>query len=42
MDDKSVLEARDFTLIDTEGNAVRLSAFRGLKRVVLVFNRGFM
>jgi peroxiredoxin len=34
--------APDFTLTDTGGQAVRLSAHRGQKHVVLVFNRGFM
>ena len=34
--------APDFTLIDTEGQSVSLSAYRGDKHVVLVFNRGFM
>jgi peroxiredoxin len=32
--------APDFALIDTTGQAVRLSGFRGRKHVVLVFNRG--
>ena len=34
-------EAPDFTLTDTRGRPVSLSSFRGRKRVVLVFNRGF-
>jgi peroxiredoxin len=33
--------APDFELIDTEGNHVRLSDFRG-KPVLLAFLRGFM
>jgi peroxiredoxin len=33
--------APDFTLIDFNGNEVRLSDFRGNKNVLLVFNRGF-
>ena len=33
--------APDFVLNDTEGNAVRLSDFRGKKVVVLSFLRGF-
>lgn len=33
--------APDFELIDTEGNSIRLSAFRG-KPVVLALLRGFM
>ena len=34
-------EAPDFELADVSGEPVRLSAFRGRRRVVLVFNRGF-
>jgi len=34
--------APDFTLADTEGQHITLSAFRGERHVVLVFNRGFM
>ena len=34
-------EAPDFTLTDTAGEQVRLSAYRNHKNVVLVFNRGF-
>jgi peroxiredoxin len=37
-----LLEAQDFTLTDTEGKSVSLSDYRGVKHVVLVFNRGFM
>ena len=36
----SGIEAPDFTLTDTEGRTVTLSSYRGLKHVVLVFNRG--
>jgi peroxiredoxin len=36
------IAAPDFTLTDTEGQSVTLSAFHGDKHVVLVFNRGFM
>lgn len=32
----------DFEMIDTEGQRVRLSDYRGKKHIVLVFNRGFM
>jgi peroxiredoxin len=34
--------APDFTLTDTQGQSVTLSAYEGNKHVVLVFNRGFM
>jgi len=34
--------APDFTLDDFNGNEFKLSNLRGEKRVVLVFNRGFM
>jgi peroxiredoxin len=34
--------APDFTLADTNGQAVTISDFRGDRHVVLVFNRGFM
>ncbi len=30
----------DFALVDTRGQTVRLSDFRGVKHVILVFNRG--
>ena len=33
--------APDFELLDTSDQPVRLSAFRGIKWVLLVFNRGF-
>ena len=35
-------QAPDFSLVDTRGNPVTLSSFRGKKPVVLVFNRGFV
>ena len=38
----TILEAPDFPLIDTDGNRISLSDYRGKKHVVLVFNRGFM
>jgi peroxiredoxin len=34
--------APDFALSDFKGNEVRLSDFRNIKHVLLVFNRGFM
>jgi peroxiredoxin len=33
--------APDFTLQDLEGKSVHLSDFKGVKNVILVFNRGF-
>ena len=35
-------QAPDFELIDVWGNTVRLSDYRGKKRVVLVLLRGFI
>jgi peroxiredoxin len=34
-------EAQDFALIDAEGKTIHLSDYRGVKHVILVFNRGF-
>lgn len=34
--------APDFELADSEGRQVRLSSYRGMRNVFLVFNRGFM
>lgn len=34
--------APDFALVDTRGNEVRLSDFRGKQHVLLVLNRGFI
>jgi len=39
---KTNIPAPDFEGVDTRGNTVRLSDFRGRKIIVLVFNRGFM
>jgi len=33
--------ARDFTLVDIQGETVKLSDFAGAKNVYLIFNRGF-
>jgi peroxiredoxin len=33
--------APDFTAVDSEGREVKLSAYRGKKNIMLVFNRGF-
>jgi len=38
---KEAMIAADFTAADARGRTVRLSDFRGIKHVVLVFNRGF-
>lgn len=35
----SEMQAADFELMDTRGERVRLSEYRGAKNVVLVFNR---
>jgi peroxiredoxin len=32
--------APDFSLTDTEGRTVRLSDYKGMKNIILVFNRG--
>ncbi len=34
--------APDFTLSDFEGKSISLTDFRGIKHVLLVFNRGFV
>ena len=34
-------EATDFSLVNTEGQQIKLSDYRNKKNVVLVFNRGF-
>ncbi|MGQ9666934.1 MAG: redoxin domain-containing protein [Anaerolineae bacterium] len=34
--------APDFYLVDTQGNEIRLSDYRGKKHVLLVLNRGFI
>jgi hypothetical protein len=33
--------APDFSATDSEGKPIELAGFKGLKNVVLVFNRGF-
>ncbi len=35
-------EAPDFELTDVQGRAIRLSDYRGKKRVILSFTRGFL
>jgi len=34
--------APDFELADSEGRQVRLSSYKGVRNVVLIFNRGFL
>ena len=34
--------APDFELTDSEGQQVRLSDYKGVRHVVLIFNRGFV
>jgi len=34
--------APDFELTDSEGRQVRLSSYKGVRNVVLIFNRGFL
>jgi peroxiredoxin len=44
MNDVEIVESKpapDFELIDSQGQKVKLSEFKGNKIVVLVFNRGF-
>jgi len=41
MDINQARIAPDFTATDTEGKVIQLTAFKGQKNVVLVFNRGF-
>jgi peroxiredoxin len=36
------IEAPDFELLDTQGNSIKLSKFRGVKIVLLAFLRGFI
>jgi len=35
-------QAPDFVLMDSKGRQVRLSSYKGVRNVVLVFNRGFL
>lgn len=35
-------QAPDFLLKDTYGKEIRISDFRGMKNVALIFNRGFI
>ena len=41
IDDKENPLAPDFNATDSEGRTLQLSGYRGHKKVVLVFNRGF-
>jgi len=41
MSERNASAAPDFMLTDVAGRPVRLSDFRGVRHVVLVFNRGF-
>ena len=41
IENKQAPIAPDFTATDTEGKIIQLTAFKGQKNVVLVFNRGF-
>jgi|MudIll2142460700_1097286.scaffolds.fasta_scaffold819905_2 peroxiredoxin len=41
IDAKQNPQAPDFSATDSEGKPVHLSNYRGKKKVVLVFNRGF-
>ena len=34
--------APDFELTDSAGSQFRLSSYKGIKNVVLIFNRGFL
>ncbi|MEN6374888.1 MAG: hypothetical protein ABFD75_08925 [Smithella sp.] len=34
--------APDFELTDSEGRQVKLSNYKGIKDIVLIFNRGFL
>jgi peroxiredoxin len=34
--------APDFELTDSEGRQIRLSSYKGVRHVVLIFNRGFL
>jgi peroxiredoxin len=45
MNESNIAEGRpapDFELADSEGRQVRLSNYRGIRNVFLVFNRGFI
>lgn len=45
MNESEVAEGKaapDFELADSEGRQVRLSNYRGMRNVFLVFNRGFL
>jgi len=41
--DKNQAEAAlDFSALDSEGDEIKLSAYKGVSNVLLVFNRGFV
>lgn len=45
MNNNEIAECRpapDFEFPDSEGRQFRLSSYKGIKNVVLIFNRGFL
>ncbi len=41
IDKRQAAVAPEFSMTNSEGHTIRLSAYKGKKNVVLVFNRGF-
>jgi peroxiredoxin len=41
IDDKQTPLAPDFSATDSEGKLIRLSDYKGKKKLIVVFNRGF-